>query len=151
MQYTHSATPAWVRRPLRARKALGSADLQHARGLYDRRRSLPLCKFGGLPPVRIHASKPLPVLVKHSHLPVLVLPPPIFPELGAFPCGFWFGHGLNISMAIRTRKYQFGQYFASNQIIPHYRLCCNDERQGTRNDAEPPTKLIWTPESVYPN
>jgi hypothetical protein len=82
---------------------------------------------------------------------VLVLPPPIFPELGAFPCGFWFGHGLNISMAIRTRKYQFGQYFASNQIILHYRLCCNDERQGTRNDEGPPTKLLWTPENVHPN
>jgi hypothetical protein len=151
MQHTPSVTPAWVRRPLSARKALGSADLQHPRGLYDRRRSLPLCKFGGLLPVRIHASEPLPVLVKHSHLPVLVLPPPIFPELGAFPCGFWFGHGLNISMAIRTRKYQFDQYFARNEIILHYRLCCSDERQGTRKSAGLPIKLISSQGNIYTN
>jgi hypothetical protein len=103
---------------LRADKTVGSADLQYTRSLYDGRLSLPLRKFRGFFPVRIHASKPLPVLVKHSHLPVLVLAPPIFPELGAFSCGFCFGHGLNISMAIRTRKYQFGQYVERDGIIP---------------------------------
>jgi hypothetical protein len=36
---------------------------------------------------------------------VLVLAPPIFLDLGAFPCGFGFGHGLTISMAVRVRKY----------------------------------------------
>jgi hypothetical protein len=36
---------------------------------------------------------------------VLVLSPPIFPKLGAFSCGFCFGHDLNISTAIRARKY----------------------------------------------
>src|SRR5712664_233121 len=112
---------------------MGSADLQYPRGLYDRRLSLPLSKFGGLVPVRIYASKPLPVLVKHSHLPVLVLPPPIFPKLSAFSCGFCFGHGLNISMTVRARKYQFGLYFARNRIILHYRVGCNEERQGTGN------------------
>jgi hypothetical protein len=118
---------------LSAHKAVGSADLQYPRGLYDGRFSLPLGKFGSLFPVRIHASKPLPVLVKHSHLPVLVLSPPIFPKLGAFSCDFCFGHGLNISMMIRARKYQFGQYFARNRIILHYHVGCNDERHGTRN------------------
>jgi hypothetical protein len=88
-----------------ARKTMGSADLQDPRGLYDRGLSLPLSKFGGLLPVRVHAGKSLPVLVKHSHLPVLVLSPPIFSELGAFPCGFGFGHSWNISIATRTRKY----------------------------------------------
>jgi len=102
---------------------------------------LPLGELGGFFPVRIHASKPLPVLVKHCDLPVLVLPPPIFSELGAFPCGFSFGHGLNISMTIRARKYQLGQYFARNRIILYYRLGCNDERQGTRKrPPEPPRK-----------
>jgi len=108
-----------------------SADLQYPRGLYDRRLSLPLSKFGGLLPIRIHAGKPLPVLVKHSHLPVLVLSPPIFSKLRAFPCGFSFGHDLNISTAFGAHKYQFGQYFARNQIILHYHVGCNTERQDT--------------------
>jgi hypothetical protein len=105
---------------------MGSTDLQYSRGFYDRRFSLPLGKLGGFFPVRVHASKPLPVLVKHCDLPVFVFPPPILPELGAFPCGFGFGHGLNISMTLRARKYQLGQYFARNRIILYYRLRCND-------------------------
>jgi hypothetical protein len=96
------------RASLNSDKKVGSADLQHPRGFYDGRLPLPLGKFGGLFPVCIHACKPLPVLVKHSHLPVLVLAPPIFPQLGAFPCGFGFGHGLNISMALRAHKYRLG-------------------------------------------
>jgi hypothetical protein len=109
--------------------------LQYPRGLYDRRLSLPLRKSGGFVAVRIHASKPLPVLVKDSHLPVLVFPTPVLSELGAFPCGFGFGHGVNISMTIPARKYQFDQYFAHNRIILQYRIGCIDERQGTRNRA----------------
>jgi hypothetical protein len=104
---------------------MGSADLQDPRGLYDGGLPLPLSKFRGLFPVGIYAGKPLSVLVKHGYLPVLVLSPPILPELGAFPCGFCFGHGLNISMKVRTRKYQFGQYFARNQIILYYPFGCN--------------------------
>jgi hypothetical protein len=112
---------------LRGRRTVGSADLQYPRGLHDWGLSLPLGEFGGLLPVRIHASKPLPVVVKHSHLPVLVLSPPVLPELSAFSCGFCFGHGMNISMTIRARKYQFGQYFARNRIILYYRVGCNGE------------------------
>ena len=96
---------------------------------------MPLSKLGGLFPVRIHASKPLSVLVKYSHLPVFVLPAPIFPEHGAFSCGFCFGHDLNISMTIRARKYLFGQCFARNGIILYYRAGCNNERQVTKNKA----------------
>jgi hypothetical protein len=55
-----------------------------------------------------------------------VFPPPIFPKLGAFSCGFCFGHGLNISMAVLERKYQFGQCFGRNLIILHYRIGCNE-------------------------
>ena len=114
---------------------MGSADLKDAGGLYDGRLSLPLSKFGGLFPVRVHASKSLPVLVKNSHLPVFVLPPPIFPERSAFSCGFCFGHDLNISMTIRARKYLFGQCFARNEIILYYRVGCNNERQVTGNSS----------------
>ena len=129
---------------MRARRNAGSADLQYPRGFYDGRLSLPLGEFGGLFPVRIHTSEPLAVLVKHSHLPVLVFPPPIFPKLGAFSCGFCFGHGVNISMAIRARKYQFGQYFAHNRIILHYRIGCDAERQVTwkvKNLSRLPVRL----------
>jgi hypothetical protein len=94
-----------VRHPLKALRTVGSADLQYPRGLYDRRLSLPLSKFGCFLLVRVDARKPFPVLVKHSHLPVLVLSPPIFPKLGAFSCGFGFGHDVNISMAVLARKY----------------------------------------------
>jgi hypothetical protein len=104
------------------------ADLQDPRGLHDGRLPLPLGKLGGLLPVRIDASKPLPILVKHRDLPVLVLAPPIFPELRAFSCGFCFGHGLNISIMKCARKYQFGQCFARNRIILHYRFGRNDQR-----------------------
>jgi len=135
---------------MRAHLTAGSADLQYSRGLHDGRFSLPLGKFGGFFPVRIYASKPLPVLVKHSHLPVLVLPPPIFPKLGTFSCGFCFGHGVNISMAIRMRKYQFGQCFARNLIILHYRIGSNDERQVTGDSLSRP-KIAAFPESDNAN
>jgi hypothetical protein len=112
---------AWHRRStwrrLSARIAVGSADLQNPCSLHDGRLSLPLGKFSGLFPVCIHSSKPLPVLVKHGHLPMLVFPPPILAKLGAFSCGFGFGHCLNISMTNGRRKYQFNQYFARNRII----------------------------------
>jgi hypothetical protein len=108
-------------------KTMGSPDLQYSSGFYDGRFTLPLGKFGGLFPVCIHAGKPFSVLVKHSHLPMLVFAPSIFSELGTFSCGFGFGHGLNISMKIREHKYQFGQYFARKQIILQYRVGCIDE------------------------
>ena len=100
--YTQAYTISY---PLKARKAAGSADLQDPRGLYDRGLSLALGEPSGLFPVGIDTSKPLPVLVKHGDLPVFVLAPPVFPELGAFSCGFGFRHGLNISIAVRPRKY----------------------------------------------
>jgi hypothetical protein len=71
---------------------------------------------------------------------VLVLAPPIFPKLGAFSCGYCFGHGLNISMTIGVRKYQFGQYFARNRIILQYRFDCNAERHGTGNSTWGPAR-----------
>jgi hypothetical protein len=101
--------PAWYEIILSALRTLGSANLQYPRGLYHRRLALPFRKSRGFVPVRINASEPLPVLVKHSYLPVLVFPAPVFSELRAFPCGFCFGHGVNISMRIRARKYQFNQ------------------------------------------
>jgi hypothetical protein len=100
-----SGSVCLARHPLTTRNAMGSADLQDSSRFYDGRLSLPLRKSSGLFPVRIYASESLPVLVKHSHLPVLVFPPSIFSELGAFPCGFGFGHGVNISMTVRERKY----------------------------------------------
>lgn len=111
-----------MRHPLRVLKTAASADLQNPRGFHNGGLSLPLGKFGGLFPVRINAGKPLPVLVKHRNLPVLVFSSPILPELRALSCGFCFGHGLNISTRIRARKYQFGQYFARNRIILQYRV-----------------------------
>ena len=125
-----------IEHKLRAWERTGSADLQYSRGLHYGRLSLPLGKLGGLLPVGIHASKPLPVLVKHSHLPVLVLSTPILPKLRAFSCRFSFGHGVNISIAIRARKYQSGQCFARNQIILHYRIGCNAESQLTGYSEE---------------
>ena len=112
------------RRPMRFK----SADLKYPRGFYHGRLALALGKFRSLLFVSINTGKTLPVLVKNSHLPVFVLPASIFPQRRAFPCGFRFRHHLNISMATGARKYQFGQYFASNQIILHYRIGCNGER-----------------------
>jgi len=115
---------------------VGSADLQYTGSLYYRGLSLPFGEFRSLIPVRIYPGKALPVLIKHSDLPVLVLAPSIFPELRAFSSGFGFGHGLNISTTVRTRKYQFGQYFARKQIILHYRVGSTDQRKCTTCRAQ---------------
>jgi hypothetical protein len=85
------------------------ADLDDTRSLHDRGFSLPLSKFGGFFSVRIHSSEPLPIFVKHCDLPVLVFSASVFAEFGAFPCGFGFGHGVNISVENGARKYPFGQ------------------------------------------
>ena len=66
---------------------------------------MPLGKFVGFLPVRVNAGKPLPVFIEDSYLPVLMLAPPIFPKLGAFACGYCFGHDVNISISILARKY----------------------------------------------
>jgi hypothetical protein len=42
--------------------------------------SLPICKGSGLVMIRVLATKVLAVLVKHGHLPVMVLSPLVFPE-----------------------------------------------------------------------
>jgi hypothetical protein len=84
---------------------MGSADLQYPRGLHDGRLSLPLGKLGGLVLVRIDARESLAVFVKYGDLPMFVFAPAIFPKLCVFSCGFGFGHGLNISVTNRARKY----------------------------------------------
>src|ERR1700739_2099798 len=86
-----------------------SANLDDPRGFDDGRLSLPFSEFSRLFAVGIDAGEPVPVLVKQSSLPVPVLAPAILPELRAFSCGLGFGHGLTISIGIRTRKYQFRQ------------------------------------------
>jgi hypothetical protein len=106
-------TPIRPALPCRAsvakRETAESADLQDPRGLHYGGFSLPLSKLGSFLAVCVNTREPLPVLVKHGDLPVLVLPPAIFPEFGTFPCGFGFGHSLNISIAGSKRKYQLGQ------------------------------------------
>lgn len=114
-------------------KAVGSADLQYPGGFYDGRFPLPLGELRGLFPVRVNASKPLSVFVKHGDLPVSVLSTPVFSELGPLTSGLWLGHGVNISMGPGVRKYQFIQYFGRNRIILYYPLSCNVERQFARN------------------
>ena len=74
------------------RHPTGSADLQHSRGLNDRRLPLALGKFGGLGAVGINAREPLAVLVKDRDLPVLVFAPLIFPVLRALSWSFCFCH-----------------------------------------------------------
>jgi hypothetical protein len=69
-----------------------SPDLQHPRGLHDGRLPLPLGELGGLGPVGIHPGKAFPIFIKNSDLPVLVLAPLVFPQLGALPCFFCFWH-----------------------------------------------------------
>jgi hypothetical protein len=61
-------------------KRAGLADFDDAGHFHDWGLFLPLCKVNGLLMIRIDASKPLTVLVKHNGLPVMVLPPSIFPE-----------------------------------------------------------------------
>ena len=58
----------------------GLAKFGDASHFYDWRLFLPLRKSSGLLMIRIHTSKPLTVIVKQCHLPVVVLAPCVFPE-----------------------------------------------------------------------
>jgi len=60
--------------------AAGLADLNDAGHFHDRGFPLTLGKVIGLGMNRVDANKPLPVLVKQSHLPMMVFPPCVFPE-----------------------------------------------------------------------
>jgi hypothetical protein len=56
-------------------RSTGLADFDDASHFHDGGFLLPLRKIGGLLMIRVGASKPLPVIVKQSHLPMMVLPP----------------------------------------------------------------------------
>jgi hypothetical protein len=58
----------------------GLADLNDAGHLYERGFLLSLSKSSGLSMNCVGASKPLTVIVKHSHLPMMVFSPSVFPE-----------------------------------------------------------------------
>jgi hypothetical protein len=58
----------------------GLADFDDAGHFYDWGLFLPLCKSSGLSMNCVGASEPLPVLVKHCHLPVMVFSPSVFLE-----------------------------------------------------------------------
>ncbi len=38
-----------------------------------------------------------------------MFPAPVLAKLGVFSCGFFLGHGVNISVGLSTRKYQLDQ------------------------------------------
>jgi hypothetical protein len=95
------------------------ADLQYPRSFDDRRFSLPFRKLACLVLIGVYASKALSILVKHRDLPMPVFAPFVFSQLCAFSYRFGFRHGLNISIRIRARKYQFGQYLERYKIILH--------------------------------
>jgi hypothetical protein len=63
----------------------GLADFDDADHFYDWGFFLPLCKSSGLGMNCVSAGEPLPVLVKHSHLPVMVFSPSVFLKWCAFP------------------------------------------------------------------
>jgi hypothetical protein len=56
------------------------ADFDDSGHSYDWGLFLPLCKRSSLLMIRVHASKPLTVIVKQGYLPVMMLPPCVFPE-----------------------------------------------------------------------
>jgi hypothetical protein len=60
------------------------ADLKHARSFNDGRFPLPFSELGGFGTVCIYTSEFLSVLVKNRHLPMLVLAPSVFSQLGTF-------------------------------------------------------------------
>jgi hypothetical protein len=95
------------------------ADLQYPRGFDDRRFSLPFRKLTCLVFIGVYASKTLSIFIKHRDLPMPVFAPFVFSQLCAFSYRFGFRHGLNISIRIRARKYQFGQYLERYKIILH--------------------------------
>jgi hypothetical protein len=55
-------------------------DFDDAGHFYDRGLFLPLCKSSSLLMIRVNASEPVTVIVKQSHLPVMVLSPCVIPE-----------------------------------------------------------------------
>ena len=55
--------------------ASGLTDFDDAGHFHNWGFSLPVCKSSGLCMNCVGTSKPLPVLVKHGHLPVVVLSP----------------------------------------------------------------------------
>ncbi|MFZ0862360.1 MAG: hypothetical protein WAN18_16870, partial [Candidatus Sulfotelmatobacter sp.] len=65
----------------------GLANLCDASHFHDWGFLLPLCKTGGLLMIRVGAGKPLTVIVKHSHLPVMVFSPFVFTESRTLPNG----------------------------------------------------------------
>jgi hypothetical protein len=58
----------------------GLTDFDDASHLYERGFLLPVCKSCGLLMIRVGSSKPLPVLVKQHHLPMMVFSPSVFLE-----------------------------------------------------------------------
>jgi hypothetical protein len=64
---------------------MGLAELSDADHFHDGRLPLPFGRFVGLFSVRINASKAFPILVKQSHLPVMVFSSLVFPEYCALP------------------------------------------------------------------
>jgi hypothetical protein len=63
----------------------GLAELSDASHFHDWGFLLPLCKSSGFLMIRVDATESFAVLVKHSHLPVPVLSPLVFPEGCVFP------------------------------------------------------------------
>jgi hypothetical protein len=55
---------------------LGLADLSDPSHFHDRGFLLPLCKASGLLTIRVVPTKSLTVLVKQSHLPMMMSPGP---------------------------------------------------------------------------
>ena len=64
---------------------LGLADLSDASHFHDRRFLLPICEASGLLTICVDATKGLAILVKHSHLPVTMLSPLVFPKSRSLP------------------------------------------------------------------
>ena len=58
----------------------GLAELSDASHFYDRGFLLPVCKTGGLVMIRVDSIKSLAVLVKQSHLPVMVFSTLVCPK-----------------------------------------------------------------------
>ena len=60
------------------KQARGLAELGDASHFHDRGFLLPLCKASGLLTIRVDATKSLAVLVKQSHLPMMMFSPCVF-------------------------------------------------------------------------
>jgi hypothetical protein len=63
----------------------GLAELSDAGHFHDWGFLLPLCKANGFFTIGVNATKGFAVFVKHSHLPVTVFTPTVFPEYCGFP------------------------------------------------------------------